>query len=63
MADGKVTIETLLESKEFERALNQLGNKAKTGMGLATKAIIGTGTAITGIAGLATKAGIEYECL
>lgn len=61
MADGKVTIETLLESKEFERALSQLGSKAKAGMGLATKAIIGTGTAITGIAGLATKAGIEYE--
>lgn len=61
MADGKVTIETVLDSKDFNKALNQLGSKTKSGLGLATKAIAATATAVGGLAVAAVRSGIKFE--
>lgn len=61
MADGRVTIETILDSKKFKKALNDLSGTSVKGLGAVTKAVAGTGSAITALAGMATKAGIEYE--
>lgn len=61
MADGRVTIETILESSKFKKALSDLSGTSVKGLGAVTKAVAGTGSAITALAGMATKAGIEYE--
>lgn len=61
MADGKVTIETVLDSKEFNKALGNLGKTTKTGLSVATKAIAATASAVGGLAGVAIRSGIKFE--
>lgn len=60
-ADGRVTIETILDSKDFQKALNELNTVGKKGFTLMSKAIVATGAAIGTASLAAIKAGIEFE--
>lgn len=61
MADGKVVIETDLDSSGIEKGLSKLGKVANTGLKAATVAISGTVTALGGISVAAVKTGSEFE--
>ncbi len=61
MSDGKVVIDTLLDSSGFEKGLGKLSSAAKSGIGIATKAIAAAGTALTAAGSLAVKVGSDFE--
>lgn len=61
MSDGKVVIETDLDSSGIEKGLSKLGSVATTGLKAATVAIAGTATALGGIATAAIKVGSDFE--
>lgn len=61
MADGKVVIETDLDSSGIETALKKLGNITTKGLKAATTAITGTTVALGGIATAAIKVGSDFE--
>lgn len=61
MSDGRVIIDTLLDSSGFEKGISKLTSAAKTGGGIAAKSIAAAGTALTAAAGIAIKAGIDFE--
>lgn len=61
MADGKVVIETDLDSSGIESALKKLGNITTKGLKAATTAITGTTVALGGIATAAIKVGSDFE--
>lgn len=61
MSDGKVVIETDLDSSGIEKGLSKLGSVATTGLKAATVAIAGTTTALGGIATAAIKVGSDFE--
>ena len=61
MADGKVIIDTSLDSSGFEEGLSKLGGLAKTGVKTAITAVAGVATAIGGVAVAAGKIGMEFE--
>lgn len=68
MADGKVIIDTQLNSRGAEQGVSKLkksltgiGNVAKTGLGVASKAIGAASTAVTAFGGYAVKAGMDFE--
>ena len=61
MADGKVVIETDLDSSGIEKGLSKLGSIAAKGMKAATVAITGTAAALGGVAAAAIKVGSDCE--
>lgn len=61
MSDGRVIIDTLLDSSGFEKGISKLTSAAKTGGGIAARSIAAAGTALTAAAGIAIKAGIDFE--
>ena len=61
MADGKVVIETDLDSSGIEKGLSKLGSIAAKGMKAATVAITGPAAALGGVAAAAIKVGSDFE--
>ena len=61
MADGKVVIETDLDSSGIEKGLSKIGGLAVKGLSMATGAITGTATALGGVSIAAIKAGSDFE--
>lgn len=61
MADGKVVIETDLDSSGIEKGLSRLEKVAGTGLKAATVAITGTTAALGGVSVVAIKTGSEFE--
>lgn len=61
MADGKVVIETDLDSSGIEKGLSKLGSITAKGMKAATVAITGTVAALGGVAAAAIKVGSDFE--
>lgn len=61
MSDGKVVIETGLDSSGIEKGLKQLGSITAKGMKAATATITGTATALGGVATAAIKVGSDFE--
>ena len=61
MADGKVVIETDLDSSGIEKGLSAMGKLTKKGLKTAATAITGTTVAIEGIGFAAVKAGSGFE--
>lgn len=61
MADGKVVIETDLDSSGIENGLKSLGNITAKGLKAATATIAGTATALSGVSAAAIKVGSDFE--
>lgn len=61
MADGKVVIETDLDSSGIEKGLKRLGGITAKGMKAAAAAVGGTATALGGVAAAAIKVGSDFE--
>lgn len=61
MADGKVVIETDLDSSGIEKGLSAMGKLTKKGLKTAATAITGTTVAIEGIGFAAVKASSDFE--
>lgn len=61
MADGKVVIETDLDSSGIEKGLTNLEKVATKGLKVAAAAITGTATALAGVATAAAKTGADFE--
>lgn len=61
MADGKVVIETDLDSSGIESGLKKLGSITAKGLKAATTAVTGTSVALGGIATAAIKVGSDFE--
>lgn len=61
MADGKVVIETDLDSSGIKKGLSKLGNLTTKGLKATTAAITGTSVALEGIGLAAIKAGSDFE--
>ena len=61
MADGKVVIETDLDSSGIEKGLSKLRSITAKGMKAATVAITGTAAALGGVAAAAIKVGSDFE--
>lgn len=61
MADGKVVIETDLDSSGIEKGLSKLESITAKGMKAATVAITGTAAALGGVAAAAIKVGSDFE--
>lgn len=61
MSDGKVVIETELDSSGFQAGIGKLGGLAKTGLKTTMAAIAGAGAAFAGLGGAAVKVGMDFE--
>lgn len=61
MADGKVVIDTGLNTAGIEKDLNKLGSIAKKGLGVTAKAVAAVSTALVGAGGYAAKVGSDFE--
>ena len=61
MADGKVVIETDLDSSGIEKGLKSLGSITTKGLKAATATIAGTATALGGVSAAAIKVGSDFE--
>lgn len=61
MADGKVVVDTDLDSSGFEAGLSKLGSLASTGLKATTAAITAVGSGLIAMAGYAVKAGSDFE--
>lgn len=61
MADGRIVVDTELDSSGIESGISKLNSIASTGLKVTTAAISAVGTALTGMAGYAIKAGSEFE--
>ncbi len=61
MADGKVVIETGLDSSGIEKDISKLGSLASTGLKATTAAITAASGALTAFAGYSVKAGSSFE--
>lgn len=61
MADGKVVIETDLDSSGIEKGLKSLGNITAKGLKAATATIAGTATALSVVSAAAIKVGSDFE--
>lgn len=61
MADGKVVIETDLDSSGIEKGLKSLGGITAKGLKAATATIAGTATALSGVSAAAIKVGSDFE--
>lgn len=61
MADGKVVIETDLDSSGIEKGISKLGSLTTKGLKTAATTITGTAVALEGIGIAAVKAGSDFE--
>ena len=61
MADGKVVIETDLDSSGIEKGISKLGSLTTKGLKTAATTITGTAVALEGISIAAVKAGSDFE--
>ena len=61
MSDGKVVIETELDSSGFQAGLSKLGHLAQSGLKTTMAAITGAGAAFAGLGGAAVKVGMDFE--
>lgn len=61
LADGKIVIETDLDSSGIESGIKRLGSITTKGLKVATTAIAGTTTALGGISAAAIKVGSDFE--
>ncbi|NFN94934.1 phage tail tape measure protein [Clostridium botulinum] len=61
MADGKIIIDTKIDSSGAEKGIGNLNSIASKGLKGFTGAIAVVGTALTGLGGFAIKAGIDFE--
>lgn len=61
MADGKVVIETGLDSSGIEKDISKLGNLASTGLKATTAAVTAASGALTAFAGYSVKVGSSFE--
>ncbi|PIH05223.1 phage tail tape measure protein [Clostridium combesii] len=61
MADGRIIIDTQIDSKGAEKGIGKLNSIAKTSMKATAVAIAATGTALVGMGTFAIKAGIDFE--
>lgn len=61
MADGKVVVDTDLDSSGFEAGLSKLGSLASTGLKATTASITAVGSGLLAMAGYAIKAGSDFE--
>lgn len=61
MADGKVVIETDLDSSGIEKGISKLGSLTTKGLKTAATTITGTAVALEGIGIAAMKAGSDFE--
>lgn len=61
MADGKVVIETDLDSSGIEKGISKLGSLTAKGLKTAATTITGTAVALEGIGIAAVKAGSDFE--
>lgn len=61
LADGKVVIETGLDSSGIEQGLKKLGGITKKGLKVAATAVAGTSAALAGVATVAIKTGSDFE--
>ena len=61
MSDGKIVIETGLDTKGIETGLKKVSSIAKTGIATAVTAISGMSTALAGVAGYSIKVGSSFE--
>lgn len=61
LADGKVVIETGLDSSGIEKDISKLGSLASTGLKATTAAITVASGALTAFAGYSVKAGSSFE--
>lgn len=61
MSDGKIVIDTDLDSSGLQSGLKKLGTITTRGLRAATTAIAGTATAMAGIATAAVKVGSDFE--
>lgn len=59
--DGKVIIDTLLNSDGFKNGLSKLGSIASTGIKATTTAVAAAGTALVGLGGYAVKVGSSFK--
>lgn len=61
MSDGKVIIDTLLDTDGVEKGLKKLSGIASTGVKGTVKSIAAISTALTGVATAAVKVGSDFE--
>lgn len=61
MADGKIVIETGLDSSGVEKGLSKIGSIATKGLSVAMGAITGASTALSGMGAAAIKVGTDFE--
>lgn len=61
MADGKIVIETGLDTKGIETGLKKVSSIAKTGIATTVTAISEMSTALAGVAGYSIKVGSSFE--
>lgn len=61
LADGKIVIETGLDSSGIEKGLSKIGSIATKGLSVAAGAITGTSTALSGMGIAAIKVGSDFE--
>ena len=61
MSDGKVIIDTLLDTDGIEKGLKKLSGIASTGVKGTVKSIAAISTALTGVATAAVKVGSDFE--
>ena len=61
MADGKIVIETGLDTKGIENGLGKISSLAQKGLATATKTITATSAALSGMGGYAVKVGSSFE--
>lgn len=61
MADGKIVIETGLDTTGIENGLGKISSLAQKGLATATKIITATSAALSGMGGYAVKVGSSFE--
>ena len=61
MADGKVIIDTGLDTSGIEKDLSKMGKLAKTGLKTVATAVSAVSTALGGAAAAAVKVGVSFE--
>ena len=61
MADGKIVLETGLDTKGIETGLKKVSSIAKTGIATTVTAISGMSTALAGVTGYSIKVGSSFE--
>lgn len=61
MADGRIIIDTKVDTSGVEKGVNDIGNVAKTGLKVFAGAITGVATAVGGLSTYALKVGSDFE--